>query len=127
MKTKSNFEVDNKSRSIFENAMNGHNAVDNISKINDNSYLIQRTESRSDLKIFVADIYIAGEADIYEINPNLFSCDCIVLIGFFNSYSNEAKEVAKDVSVGLFDLREFFGAVNCNGRAFLNYERKEKD
>lgn len=31
------------------------------------------------------------------------------------------------MDIGLFDNREFFGAVNCTGKAFINYERKKKD
>jgi hypothetical protein len=30
------------------------------------------------------------------------------------------------MNIGLYDNREFFGAVNCTGKAFLNYERKSE-
>lgn len=115
------------SETFFENGMRGHNAVSEIISLGDNVYLLKRTLDRPDLKILVADIYIAGEADIYEINPSLYNIDCIVLIGFYNRYSGAAKELAKSMNVGLYDNREFFGAVNCTGKTFLNYERKKKD
>jgi hypothetical protein len=31
------------------------------------------------------------------------------------------------MNVGLFDNREFFGAVNFSGKALVNYEKKKKD
>src|SRR6056297_3538710 len=107
---------------FFENGIKGHSAVTNIVDIGNNQYILKRTMDRPDLKILVADIYIAGEADIYEINPNLHGIDCIVLIGFYNRYSCAAKALAKVMKVGLYDNREFFGALNCTGNAFLNYK-----
>jgi adenylate cyclase len=66
-------------------------------------------------------------ADVLEgkIDPRAFS-DCIVLVGFYNRYSGAAKEFARERKIGLYDNREFFGAVNCTGNAFLNYVRKSK-
>ena len=107
--------------------MRGHSAVSSITNLGNDMYLIKRTGNRSDIKIIVADIYIAGEAEVYEINPNLFDIDCIVLIGFYNRYSFAAKDLAKSMNVGLFDNREFFGAVNFTGKALVNYEKKKKD
>lgn len=112
---------------FFENGMRGHKAVDSISYKGDNVYIINRTDNRPSLTILVADIYIAGEADILELittNPNI---DCIVLIGFYNRYSGFAKSLATERNIGLYENREFFGAVNCTGKAFLRYERKKKD
>lgn len=115
------------SKSFFENGMKGHTAVRHITNLGNDLYLINRTADRPDIKILVADIYIAGEAEILEINPNLHDIDCIVLIGFYNRYSGAAKELAKSMNVGLYDSREFFGAVNCTGKAFINYKRKNDD
>lgn len=113
--------------SYFENGMKGHSALEELIDIGDNQYIIKRTSDRSDLKILIADIYIVGEADILEINSTFIGIDCIVLVGFYNRYSYAAKDLAKKLNVGLFDNREFFGAVNYTGNAFLNYERKKKD
>jgi len=114
------------SESFFINAMRGHNAVGQVVSLGENMFILKRTLDRPDLKILIADIYIAGEADILEINPTLYDIECIVLVGFYNRYSYVAKELAKSMNIGLFDNREFFGAVNCTGKAFINYERKEK-
>ncbi len=106
--------------------MSGHSAVESMTSLGQDMYILKRTQNRPDLKILVADIYIAGEADIHEIKPNLHDLDCIVLIGFYNKYSFVAEELAKSMNVGLFDNREFFGAVNLTGEKMVNYKPKPK-
>lgn len=127
MREKNKQPVAASSKLFFENGMRGHSAVSSITNLENDMYIIKRTGNRSDIKIIVADIYIAGEAEVYEINPNLFDIDCIVLIGFYNQYSFAAKDLAKSMNVGLFDNREFFRAVNFTDKALVNYEKKEKD
>jgi hypothetical protein len=112
------------SRTFFENGMNGHTAVSKLTHVGGDMYLIERTQDRPAITVFVADIYIAGEADIHEIQPAKKGVDCVVLIGFYNRYSQAAKELARELKVGLYDNREFFGAVNCTGSALLNYKKK---
>lgn len=120
-------EVAWSSKRFFENGMKGHSAVSHLTDLGNDIYLISRTALRPDIRILVADIYIAGEAEIFEINSKSRNIDCIVLIGFYNRYSSAAKELAKTMNIGLFDNREFFGAVNCTGKAFINYEKKTDD
>ncbi len=125
MRTPNRQKVKSSSKDFFENGMRGHNAVNRITDLGNNIYLITRTNDRPELRILVADIYIVGEADVIEIDPNLLGVDGIVLIGFYNKYSSAAKELTKEMNVGLFDNREFFGAVNCRDYAFINYVKKE--
>lgn len=114
-------------RSFFVRGMEGHSAVKSINDLGRDVYLIERTKDRPDLKVLIADIYIAGEGDIIEITSEYFDIDCIVLVGFYNRYSGAAKDFAKDNNIALYDNREFFGAVNCTGSSFLNYKRKNKE
>jgi hypothetical protein len=127
MRDKNKQAIATSSKIFFENGMRGHSAVTSITDLGNDLYIIKRTGNRSDLKIIVADIYIAGEAEVHEINPNLLNIDCIVLIGFYNKYSFAAKDLAKSMNVGLFDNRDFFGAVNFTGKALVNYEKKKKN
>lgn len=127
MREKNKQAVATSSKSFFENGMRGHSAVASITNLGNDMYIIKRTGNRPDIKIIVADIYIAGEAEVHEINPTLFNIDCIVLIGFYNRYSYASKDLAKSMNVGLFDNRDFFGAVNFTGKALVNYEKKKKD
>ena len=113
-------------RDFFVRGMEGHSAVLSITRQEGDVYLIERTKDRPDLRVLIADIYIAGEGDIVEITYEYSNIDCIVLVGFYNRYSRAAKQYAKEMNIGLYDNREFFGAVNCTGKAFLNYERKSE-
>lgn len=117
--------ITRKTREYFERGMLGHNAVSSITDLHNNLYIIERTEGRSDLRVLIADIYICGESDILDITYNYNDLDCIVLVGFYNRYSRCAKELALSSNVGLFDMREFYGAINLEGDRMLNYKKKE--
>lgn len=119
-------EILRSTRVFFVKGMKGHSAVSNITQLDGDVYLIERTQGRPDLKVLIADIYIAGEGDIIEITYAYSDIDCIILVGFYNRYSLAAKDFAISRNIGLYDNREFFGAVNCTGKAFLNYKRKEE-
>lgn len=127
MREKNRESVKYSSSKFFENGMNGHTAVRKIRSAGKDIYEIERTNDRPSIRVLIADIYIAGEADIYEINPSALGIDCIVLVGFYNKYSSAAKDLAKHMDVGLYTNREFFGAVNLSGNKFLNYEPKKED
>ena len=119
-------DIAGSTRDFFVRGMVGHSAVLSIKRQEGDVYLIERTNDRPDLRVLIADIYIAGEGDIVEITYDYSDIDCIVLVGFYNRYSRAAKNLAKERNIALYDNREFFGAVNCTGYAFLNYERKSK-
>lgn len=123
----SNHEPAYSSVCFFERGISTHSAVDEFRKIEQYEYSIKRLGGKSDISFIVVDIYIAGEADIYEIlseNPDI---DAIVLIGFYNRYSSIAKKEAATRGVGLFTRNEFFGALNLQGNAFLNYGIPKED
>lgn len=115
------------SRDFFVNGMRGHSAVISVRACGDNVYIIERTRDRKDLKVLIADIYIAGAADIVEIRDKYDDIDAVVLVGYYNRYSLGAKDMAKSMNLGLFDRIEFWGAVNYSGTRFLNYEKKHDD
>lgn len=120
-------EIAPSTRSFFIRGMKGHSAVKSIKDLGRDVYLIERTQGRPDLKVLISDIYITGEGDIIEITYEYFDIDSIVLVGFYNRYSRAAKDFAKENNIALYDIREFFVAVNYTGSAFLNYERKNKE
>ena len=106
--------------------MQGHRAVMDIKNLHDDVYLIDRTEGRPAITVLIADIYICGEADIYDITSNYYGLDCIVLVGFYNRYSWRAKDAARTNNIGLYDMREFYGAIHLVGDKMLDYVKKEK-
>lgn len=111
--------------SYFENVIGNHNAVKSLVEVSENVYEIQRTGARPPIRILVADIYVVSEADIFEIATTYHGLDCILLIGFYNTTSWAARERAKSENMGLFNMKEFFGALNFIGEKFINYEPKK--
>lgn len=59
MKRKNRVGVARTSLQFFINGMNGHNAVESISELGDDIFLIKRTNERPSLTVLLADIYIA--------------------------------------------------------------------
>ena len=110
----------------FERIIGNHNAVASLREVTESVYEIERTGNRPKLRVLVADIYVVGEADIFEIVTSYPGLDCILLIGFYNRTSWAAKERARTENIGLFDIREFFGAINYVGEKMVNYELKRK-
>ena len=127
MRNKNTHPTAPSSRSYFENGIYGHSAVQGITAEDEHVYVINRNWGMSDVRVYIADIYIAGEADIVEICRNQKGIDCIVLVGFFNRYSQSAKSTAGSMGVGLFDHKEFYGALNYSGERFIDYEKQNDD
>ena len=111
----------------FERVIKGHTAVVSLNEISENVYEIERTKGRPSIKVLVADIYVVSEADIFEIVTTNYELTCVLLIGFYNRYSEDAKKRAMLENIGLFNMKEFFGAINFNGTKLVNYEPKTKD
>ena len=111
----------------FERVVSGHTAVTNLTEVSENVYLIERTGERPSIRVLVADIYVVSEADIFEIVTSYYDLTCVLLIGFYNRYSNAAKERAISENLGLFNMKEFFGAINYIGQKLITYEPKTKD
>jgi len=111
----------------FERVISGHTAVESLMEVSENIYEINRTGGRPAIRVLVADIYVVSEADIFEIVTTNYNLNCILLVGFYNRYSGDAKERAIAENIGLFNMKEFFGAINYIGQKLINYEPKTKD
>lgn len=116
-------DITRRMREFFENGMKGHTAVRSITQQEGDVYRVERTGDRPDLTVIIVDIYIFGEADVLELSEMHPGIDCIVLVGFYNRYSQFAKRLAGQMNIGLFDNREFFGALNLVGKRFLDYQK----
>ena len=115
------------SRHFFENALRGHEVVLSLERMDGDVYRIERTNDRPPLAVLIADIYIMGQGDVYEISGEYNGIDAIVLVGFYNRYSRDAKETAKDNGIALFTLQEFYGALHRTEKSFLNYVPRPKE
>lgn len=122
MKRDNRVQVKESSRAYFEKGMRGHSVVAKIAPIGEDLYHIERTGERTSLRILIADIYILSELDLFDLESSDF--DAIVLVGFYNRYSNSAKLLAKNMGKGVFTFSEFFGALNFTFDKFINYVPK---
>lgn len=120
-------EITYSSRLNFEKAMRGHKAVEDFEQLEEDVYLIERTEGRPPLTVLIAEIYIMGCCDVYEITGEHKDIDAIVLVGYYNRYSNDAKKNAKENGIALFTRGEFFGALHRTGKSFINYVPRPKE
>ncbi len=116
---------------FFKSATRNHSRVTSVEEISEYFYEVERI-GLPNLKIALSNIYVLGEADVHELLGEYDGVDCIVVGGNWNTYTGIAKQLAKDCDVGLFQFREFFGAINNEGNKFLDYvtpeprERKKK-
>ncbi len=109
---------------FFISATSNHSKVASVLEMSQYFYEVKRI-GLPNLKIALSNIYVLGEADVHEMLAEYDGVDCIVVGGNWNTYTGAAKQLAKDCGVGLFQFREFFGAINNEGNKFLNYVTPE--
>lgn len=76
--------------------------------------------------VHLNNIYIVSEADVVEIMAEMPDVDAIVTVSNWNSWTNSARELARSHGKGLFNAKEFLGAVNFSGHSFVNYISPEE-
>ncbi len=111
---------------FFKQGMLAHKMVVSVNKLQEQHYEIRR-KGRTDLKVYLTNLYIVGIADVHEIINKFPEVNCIVTISNWNSYSNEAKEFCKSQKIGLFKYSEYYGALYYDKDKFYNYVTPEKD
>lgn len=84
-------------------------------------------KDKHDIIVFLTNVYIVGEADVYEITSENKDINCIVTVSAWNSCSKDGKRLARTMNIGLFDMKEFLGAIYYAGTSFTNYTPPEKD
>ncbi|MGV7098273.1 hypothetical protein ACWA16_04750 [Bacillus subtilis] len=114
---------------FFFNIILNHSKIENIKQIEIPLFSIKKTNGDNLIALLV-DIYIIGDAEILDLMSRYSNLDAIINISMWNKNTKSAKEIAKEQEIGLFDIKEFMGALNCvSRRAFLNYipphEREE--
>ena len=112
--------------SFFENAIQDHDNVFSCKKLQDQVYIITRRNGDS-LKVYITDLYTVGLADYYAIKGLIPNLDAIVTLSNWNGYTYQAKIEAKKHNIGIFVMREFYGALN-NERitSYIKYDSKRK-
>lgn len=117
------------SRKFFYNIISNHSKVENIEQIGVPLFSIEKKNGDT-LTVLLVDIYIIGDAEILDLMSRYPNLDAIINISMWNKNVKSAKEIAREHEIGLFEIKEFMGALNCVSRkAFFNYipphEREE--
>lgn len=94
--------------------------VTTVERIDDQLIRVDRTNG-APITAFLTNIYIVGEADVFEILSQHGDVDSIVTMSAWNGYTSNAKTHCSREGVGLFTFKEFLGAVYRTGQKFLDY------
>jgi len=110
---------------FFMERLSGHKMVKNFNEPQTQIFVVER-DKRDTLTIYLTNIYIVSEANVFDVQRRHPGVNCIVTISAWNRYTDEAKEVAKGQGIGLFRLSEFMGALYYDKQRFLDYVTPEK-
>jgi hypothetical protein len=110
----------------FVRFVSSNGFVTNVQQIKPQVYRITR-RGRSDLLVFLTNIYVVGVADVHEIMATEPDLNAIITVSAWNGYSRDAKELCRSNKVGLFRFNEFLGAVHYDDKQFLDYVPPSED
>jgi hypothetical protein len=97
---------------FFERGVKNHDRVDLLTRISEGYYEIVRF-GMSPVKVIITNFYTLGYGELCDFLNDYPEANCIVVINSWNSYTEQAYLEGKDRGVGVFDLRDFYGALNC--------------
>jgi hypothetical protein len=106
-------------RKFFESRVLAHRAVTGLKRDGD-VYEIER-DSRPTVRVFLTNSYVVGLAEYYDICGKASDVDAIVTISPYNSVSGDAWRQGQDDGIGVFQFKEFYGALNYDGDGFVRY------
>ncbi|NFH68857.1 hypothetical protein FDC35_05460 [Clostridium botulinum] len=86
-----------------------------------------KRENKSNITVFLTNIYVVSQADVIDILTEYPNIDCIVTVSAWNKYAESAKIEAKENNIGLFKFKEFLGAVYYDGQEFIDYKPKARN
>lgn len=99
--------------------------VSHVEHVSGQELVVQRKE-KTDLRIFMTNIYIVGISDIHDILAVSPSVNAIVAMSAWNGYTNEEKAYCAQQKIGLFMFNELLGAIYYDREKFVNYAPPEK-
>lgn len=106
----------------FKKAMLVHSKVRDITQLEQQLFEITKINNKK-LLVHLTNIYIVGEAEVYEIMSNHSDkkLDAIVTVSLWNQCASDGKYAAEQHDIGLFVMSDFLGALNFDGQNFINY------
>lgn len=110
--------------SFFAEALGGHDKVSSYTRTNDIYFIITHING-NELKVLLVNDYSLGLATVLRAKAEFPDVEYVVTGGNWNGYTPEAKEYGRENSIGIFNIGEFFGALNWTNPK--TYYRKDSD
>ena len=109
---------------FFCSALDGHDKVSSYERNKDILFTITLTNGEL-INILLVNEYALGLAAVLRARSEFPETEYIVTGGNWNGYTPEAKSYGRKNSIGIFNVGEFFGALNWTDPK--KYYRKDKD
>ncbi|MEG0602978.1 MAG: hypothetical protein RR487_00530 [Acinetobacter sp.] len=104
---------------VFKRNIATHSKVLDVKEIDASNGLYQIVQKDRILKIFICECYSFGVAEYEEALSHFENLDAIIINSTWCGYTSEVKEYCRTQKVGVFNISEFFGAINQAN--FWNY------
>lgn len=105
---------------LIQRFFSDHSAITKIDQWNKAIFAVTLRDGRS-LRVFVTNTYYFTSYSLDQVLSIDPAVDAIICASPYSRYSDDAKQQSIDRSVGLFDLREFMGAISVEESRFLNF------
>jgi len=109
---------------FFARALDGHDKVASYKRTEDIYFTITHADGRK-LTVLLVNEYSLGLATVLRAKAEFPDVEYIVTGGNWNGYTPEAKDYGWKNSIGIFNIGEFFGALNWTNPK--KYYQKDKD
>lgn len=108
-----------KNYNSFLRKIRKHNLVVNVEEVDASNGLFNIVQENRTLRIFICECYSFGVAEYEEVLDHFDNLDVIIINSTWCDYTSDVKEYCKESRVGVFNISEFFGAINLTD--FWNY------
>ena len=110
-----------KQRLLFAEYLLNKDAISEVGEVRDGVFMVKKRGVR-ELLVQLVDIYTVSEADVHRLMGEEPSTKAIVTASNWNTYTVEAKALARANGIGLFNWKEFMGAIHKDGNDFVDFK-----
>lgn len=96
----------------FLRKIRNHDLVVNVEEVDASKGLFNIVQENRTLRIFICECYSFGVAEYEEALDHFDNLDAVIINSTWCGYTSEVKEYCKENRVGVFNISEFFGAIN---------------
>ena len=109
---------------FFCRALGGHDKVASYNRTKDILFTVALKNGEI-IKVLLVNEYALGLAAVLQARKEFPDAEYSVTGGNWNGYTPEAKDYGRENSIGIFNVGEFFGALNWADPK--RYHKKDKD